>query len=52
MCSSDLQMKYIKPFLILLEIMPDKIYNVNDETVIDTNMIEMDLNIVDKLRKV
>jgi hypothetical protein len=46
------QMKYIKPFLILLEIMPDKIYNVNDETVIDTNMIEMDLNIVDKLRKV
>lgn len=46
------QMKYIKPFLILLEIMPDKIYNVNDETVIDTNIIEMDSYIVEKLRNV
>ena len=46
------QMRYIKPFLILLDIMPDKIYNVNDEDVVDTNLIEMDLNIVDKLRKV
>lgn len=46
------QMKYIKPFLILLEIMPDKIYNVNDETIIDTNLIEMDPNIVANLRKV
>jgi hypothetical protein len=44
-------MKYIKPFLILLNILPDKIYNVADEQVIDTDLIEMDQTIVDKLRK-
>lgn len=46
------QMKYIKPFLILLNIIPDKIFNVNDEEIIDTNLIEMDQVIVAKLRKV
>jgi hypothetical protein len=46
------QMRYIKPFLVLLNILPEKIYNVNDESVIDTNLIEMDHNIVDRLRKV
>lgn len=46
------QMKYIKPFLILLNIMPEFLHNVNDETIIDTNLIEMDLIIVAKLREV
>lgn len=46
------QMKYIKPFLILLNILPDKIYNVEDDPIIDTNLIDMDQVIVDKLRKV
>jgi hypothetical protein len=46
------QMKYIKPFLILLQILPEKIYNVGDEFVIDTDLIEMDTNIVNKLRNV
>jgi hypothetical protein len=46
------QMKYIKPFLILLEILPEKIYNINDENIIDTDLIEMDEVIVAKLRKV
>lgn len=46
------QMKYVKPFLILLDVLPDKIYNVDDELVIDTNLIEIDANIVAKLRKV
>ena len=46
------QMKYIKPFMVLLEIMPDRIFNINDESVIDTNLIEMDPVIVDRLRKV
>lgn len=45
------QMKYIKPFLILLNILQDKIYNINEETVIDTNLIEMDNVIIEKLRK-
>lgn len=46
------QLKFVKPFLVLLNILPDKIYNVNDEVVIDTNLIEMDQNIVNLLRKV
>lgn len=46
------QMKYVKPFLVLLNIMPEKIYNVNDQNVIDTNFIEMDPKIVEKLRNI
>lgn len=46
------QLRYIKPFLILLNVLPDKIYNVGEESEIDTNLIEMDLDIVAKLRKV
>lgn len=46
------QMKYVKPFLILLDILPEKIYNIDDELIIDTNLIEMDPIIVAKLRKV
>jgi len=46
------QMKYIKPFLILLQILPERIYNVGDEKIIDTNLIQMDEHIIAKLRKV
>jgi len=46
------QMKYIKPFLVLLNIIPDQIFNVGDEKVIYTDIIEMDQGIVAKLRKV
>ena len=46
------QMIYIKPFLIFLNILQDKIYNVGDELVIDTNLIQMDDNIIKILRKV
>lgn len=46
------QMKYLKPFLILLNIMPERIFNVNDEMIIDTDLIEMDPVIVAKLREV
>lgn len=46
------QMKYIKPFLVLLNILPEKIYNVGNEYIIDTNIIPMDENIIVKLRKV
>lgn len=44
------QMKYIKPFLILLNVLPEKIYNVGNEGVIETDLIEIDQFIVDKLR--
>lgn len=46
------QMKYIKPFLVLLNIMPERMYNIDDEKIIDTDLIEMDQIIVAKLRKV
>lgn len=46
------QMKYIKPFMVLLDIMPDRIFNVNEDSIVDTNLIEMDPIIVAKLRKV
>ncbi len=46
------QMKYVKPFLIFLNILPEKIYSVDEEEIIDTNLIEMDLIIIDHLRKV
>ena len=44
------QMKYIKPFLVLLNVFPDKIYDVGDENIIDTNLIDMDKTIIDRLR--
>ena len=45
------QMQYVKPFLILLNILPERIYNVDNEQIVDTNLIGMDENIVNKLRK-
>ena len=43
---------YLIPFLILLNVLPDKLFNIKDETVIDLNMITMDNEIVKKLRKI
>ena len=45
-------MKYVKPFLVLLNILPEKIYYVENELSIDMNLIEMDTNIINKLRKI
>jgi hypothetical protein len=46
------QFQYVKPFLVLLNILPDRIYNVNNEKIIDTDLIPMDETIIDKLRVV
>jgi len=46
------QFKYIKPFLILLGVLPEKIYNIRDEAVVNTDSISMDGVIVQALRKV
>jgi hypothetical protein len=46
------QMRYIKPFLILLNILPDKILNVDEEEIIYTDNIEMDEFVIASLRKV
>lgn len=42
---------YIKPFLVLLNILPNRIHNVNNKT-IDTDLIPMDDMIINKLRMV
>ena len=44
------QFRYIKPFLIMLNILPDKIFNVKTENIIDTNLIPMDDYIIKSLR--
>lgn len=44
------QMSYIKPFLVLINMLPEKIYNVGDKEEILTDVIPMNQEIVDKLR--
>lgn len=44
--------QYIMPFLILLNVLPSKLYNIRNETVIDIDMITMDQFIVEALRKI
>jgi hypothetical protein len=44
-------LSYIKPFLLLLNILPDKIFNIYTESVIDTTEIKMDSYIIEVLRK-
>lgn len=47
---SDSQLSYIKPFLVLLNILPEKIYKINGKEVIYTDTVSMDQNIVSALR--
>lgn len=42
----------LKPFLVLLNRMPDKIVGVGESTVIYSSNIPMDLGIIDVLRKI
>lgn len=44
------QFHYIKPFLVLLNILPKILYNIADEQVIDTDLIPMDQEIINALR--
>jgi hypothetical protein len=46
------QFQYIKPFLVLLKILPKYIKNVNKEGYIHTDLIEMDPGIIEALRKI
>lgn len=45
-------MKYISPFLILLNCMPDTLYNIDEEKVIHTDEWPIDDLIVRKLREI
>ena len=44
--------EYIKPFLIMLNILPDIIYNVGEEEIIYVDDIKINIEIVNKLRKI
>lgn len=45
------QFEHIKPFLVLLNILPDYLYNIDGKDVIDLTEIAMDSYIVEELRK-
>jgi len=45
------QFSYVKPFLILLNVLPERLYDIRNENVIDTSLIPMDERIIDILRK-
>lgn len=45
------QWKYVKPFLVMLNILQEKIYNVGDEAIILIDQDEMDYGIMEKLRR-
>jgi hypothetical protein len=44
------QWKYIKPFLVMLNILQEKIYNVGTEVIVYTDQIDMDHGIIERLR--
>ena len=46
------QFKYIKPFLVLLNILPDRLYNIGNEDVVFVDNIGMDEDIVKALRTI
>lgn len=46
------QDKYIKPFLVFLDILPPAIYNIGDTEILLTDTIDMDSGIVEALRKI
>jgi len=46
------QMKYVKPFLVMLNILPEKLYYINCIDIIDTDCIEMDTGVIEALRKI
>jgi hypothetical protein len=49
----DKQLKYIKPFLVMLNILPNRVYGVGKQgNVYNTDDIEMDVIIIEALRKI
>jgi hypothetical protein len=46
------QFGLIKPFLILLNVLPEKLYHIKNEDIIDTNMIMMDERVIESIRKI
>jgi hypothetical protein len=46
------QFNYVKPFLILINALPEYIYNIEDENVVCTDLLPMDNEIVNSLRSI
>lgn len=46
------QFKYVKPFLIMLNALPDILHNVGNYTIVYTDEITMDPHIINTLRKI
>lgn len=46
------EFQYVKPFLVLLNLLPERVYNIGKEQVILTDLIPMDQKIVEVLRKI
>jgi len=47
-----LQFQYIKPFLLMINILPDKLQNIGNEKVIELDNISMDEYIIEQLRHI
>ena len=43
---------YVKPFLILLNILPDELHRLGDKEVVDTTAVPLDVGVVAVLRKI
>lgn len=48
----DKHLMYIKPFLLQLHLLPDFVYGVGKNKVIETDLIPMDVHIVNVLREI
>ncbi len=46
------QLKYLKPFLLFLNILPSRLYKIDGQEIINTDCIEMDPTIIEALRKI
>ena len=44
------QFQYLKPFLVMLNVMPSRLLNIKDEKIIDLDSISLDKTIVEALR--
>ena len=51
-CKFENQFEQIKPFLVMINMLPDKIHNVNNHSVVYTDLIGMDQAIINSLRKI
>ena len=44
------QFQYVKPFLILMNVLPEQLHNIKDESLVVTDLIPMDESIIQTLR--